>query len=73
MARPLLATPTAVTLAALPTATPEPVAPTSPQGKSTSLINVRSGPGTEFGTVAALNPDGQSTSSARIRQATGGR
>ncbi|MCB0041442.1 MAG: SH3 domain-containing protein [Caldilinea sp.] len=51
------ATPTAVTLAALPTATPEPVAPTSPQGKSTGLINVRSGPGTEFGTVAALNPD----------------
>ena len=51
------ATPTAVTLAALPTATPEPVAPASPQGKSTGLINVRSGPGTEFGTVAALNPD----------------
>ena len=51
------ATSTAVTLAALPTATPEPVAPASPQGKSTGLINVRSGPGTEFGTVAALNPD----------------
>jgi len=51
------ATPTAVTLAALPTATPEPVALASPQGKSTGLINVRSGPGTEFGTVAALNPD----------------
>ena len=51
------ATPTAVTLAALPTATPEPVVPASPQGKSTGLINVRSGPGTEFGTVAALNPD----------------
>ncbi|MCB0069313.1 MAG: SH3 domain-containing protein [Caldilineaceae bacterium] len=50
-------TSTAVTLAALPTATPEPVAPASPQGKSTGLINVRSGPGTEFGTVAALNPD----------------
>lgn len=51
------ATPTVVTLAVLPTATPEPVSPASPQGKSTGLINVRSGPGTEFGAVAALNPD----------------
>ena len=51
------AAPTAIALAALPTATPQPTGPTTPQGKSTGLINVRSGPGTEFGTVAALNPD----------------
>ena len=51
------ATAVAVALAALPTATPEPLVPTTPQGKSTGLINVRSGPGTEFDTVAALNSD----------------
>ena len=51
------ATPTAVALVALPTVTPQPSIPPVPQGKATGLINVRSGPGTEFGTVAALSPD----------------
>ncbi len=41
----------------LPTPTAQSDAPVAPQGKATGLINVRSGPGTEFAAVATLNPD----------------
>ncbi len=51
------ATPATALLATLPTVTPQPAVPAMPQGKATGLINVRSGPGTEFDTVAALSPD----------------
>lgn len=44
-------------LLALPTPTLEPTTPAPPQGKSTGLVNVRSGPGTTFTTVASLNQD----------------
>ena len=41
----------------LPTPTAQSSAPVVPQGKATGLINVRSGPGTDFSAVATLNPD----------------
>jgi len=41
----------------LPTPTTQSSAPTAPQGKATGLINVRSGPGTDFAAVAALEPN----------------
>lgn len=44
-------------LLTLPTPTLEPTPPAIPQGKSTGLVNVRSGPGTTFATVASLNQD----------------
>lgn len=39
---------------ALPTPTPLPTTPSIPQGRSTGLVNVRSGPGTTFAIVASL-------------------
>lgn len=44
-------------LLALATPTLEPTSPAIPQGRSTGLVNVRSGPGTTFTTVASLNQD----------------
>jgi uncharacterized protein YraI len=44
-------------LLALPTPALEPTTPAIPQGRSTGLVNVRSGPGTTFTTVASLNQD----------------
>jgi hypothetical protein len=41
----------------LPAPTAAVSASTAPQGKATGLINVRSGPGTDFAAVAALNAD----------------
>lgn len=41
----------------LPTPTAQSSALAAPQGKATGLINVRSGPGTEFSAVAALEPN----------------
>jgi len=38
-----------------PTVAPTP--PAVPQARSTGLVNIRSGPGTTFATVASLNPD----------------
>ncbi|HHW85164.1 MAG TPA: SH3 domain-containing protein [Chloroflexi bacterium] len=52
-----LTTPAAVALLDLPTPTAQNSAPAAPQGKATGLINVRSGPGTEFAAVATLAAD----------------
>jgi uncharacterized protein YraI len=50
--------PAAGALLSLPTPTAvQGSAPAAPQGKSTGLINVRSGPGTDFSAVASLEPD----------------
>jgi uncharacterized protein YraI len=62
-----ITTPAPAALLDLPTPTAQGNAPTSanpagpnsagPQGKATGLINVRSGPGTDFSAIATLNPE----------------
>ncbi len=49
--------PASAALLDLPTPTAPSSAPVAPQGIATGLINVRSGPGTDFSAVATLNPD----------------
>lgn len=50
-------TPAPAAVLDLPTPTAQSSAPVIPQGIATGLINVRSGPGTDFSAVATLNPD----------------